>query len=324
MKSLKLNFISTLGKSIDSEEVRVLFEDLQTMHRPSFDSHDDEQDVYEWVLVKRKGIELGFIDKNYYLGMPNYTWYHQDSLLAQIYFYKGVEGVADCVYAPPFDIDWNDSRERVIHKMQVYSDNYKASFTDTWNIDGILITINYDSESGLVNRVVCQLVLPPLIPPEGIIPPDFIVLAKYLVENIDTSDFINLWQGYLEKNMIFDAYDNDQIDFTSSYGLKLNTSSQSGALLLYSIRFYANREEDSVGWQGKLPFGIEFSDSPNQLFEKIVYEPRDRHDSIVDGYAVWDFESYSLHVLYSNFTNQIQCVTVMIPSFEDDLLDIND
>lgn len=315
MKSLTPNFISTLGKSIDSEEVSALFNDLQTMHRPHFDSRDDEQDVYEWVLIKRKGVELGFVDKNYYLGKPNYTWYQQGCLLAQIYFYKGVEGVADCLYPPPFDIDWSDSREQAICKMQPFSDSHKASFTDTWKVDNVLITISYDSESDLVNRVVCQLILPPLIPPKGIIPPDFIVLAKYLVEDIDTSDFINLWQGYLEKNMISNAYEDDQIDLTSSYGLKLNTSSQSGELLLYSIRFYANREEDSVGWQGKLPFGIEFSDSPNQLFDKIIYEPRDKHDNIVDGYAVWDFENYSLHVLYSTFTNQIQCVTVMVPSF---------
>lgn len=315
MKSLTPNFISTLGKSINSEEMSALFDELQTMHRPTFNPYDDEQDVYEWVLVKRKGIELGFIDKNYYLGKPDYTWYQEDCLLAQIYFYKGVEGVADCLYSPPFDIDWSDSREQVIYKMQPFSDSHKASFTDTWKVDNVLITINYDSESDLVNRVVCQITLPPLIPPEGLIPPDFIVLAKYLVEDIDTSDFINLWQGYLEKNIISNAYEDDQIDLTSSYGLKLNTSSQSGELLLYSIRFYANREEDSVGWQGKLPFGIEFSDSPNQLFDKIIYVPRERHDSIVDGYAVWDFENYTLHVLYSNFTNQIQCVTVMVPSF---------
>lgn len=60
MNNLTSNFIDILGKSIDSEEVNALFDELQTMHRPSFDADDDEQDVYEWILVKRKGIELGF------------------------------------------------------------------------------------------------------------------------------------------------------------------------------------------------------------------------------------------------------------------------
>ena len=313
------NVISILGKSIDSDEMNALFDELETMHRPVFNKNDDEQDVYEWILVKRKGIELGFVDKNYYLGLPDYTWYQDGCLLAQVYFYHSFEGVANCVYPLPFNIDWKDNREQVIDKMQAFSDSHKASFTDTWEIDNILLTINYDEKSNLVNRAVCQLNLPPLIPPEAIIPPDFIILAKYLVENIDTPSFINLWQGYLEDSMISSAYESDQIDLTSSYGIKLNTSSQTGELLLHSIRFYANREEDSVGWQGKLPFGIEFSDSPNQLFEKINYAPREKKDDIVDGYAVWDFDNYTLHVLYSNFTNKIQCVTVMSPSFTSEI-----
>ena len=81
---------------------------LNTAHFPDFD--DEEQDVYDWVLIKRKGVELGFIDKNYYKGAPYYAWFQDGAILGQIYYYselvdsdvKAYEGYL------PRNITWQD------------------------------------------------------------------------------------------------------------------------------------------------------------------------------------------------------------------------
>lgn len=46
-------------------------------------------------------------------------------------------------------------------------------------------------------------------------------------------------------------------------------------------------------------------DSPTILFEKISSLPVQQSDSILTGHAVWHFDRYTLHVLYSNIDNRL-------------------
>jgi len=308
--------------SLDSQTPAIkslLSETLNTAHFPDFD--DEEQDVYDWVLIKRKGVELGFIDKNYYKGAPYYAWFQDGAILGQIYYYselvdsdvKAYEGYL------PRNITWEDDRDTVLLKMEDFSDICKQSYTtDVWHFDEFSLTMNYNEETDIVERIVFHLRLPPL-PQPNITPPNFADIAKFLSEDISDSKFLDLWRGYITNEELEQAFETDEINLLDTYGVKIHTSSQTGSLLLHNITFYSNRESDSVGWQGQLPFMLNFEDSPIELFQKInsvfKIEPREYDEEVNDGYVIWDFEYFSLKVVYSTFKNEIQTVSVMIPTF---------
>lgn len=298
---------------------QLLSDTLNTAHFPDFD--DEEQDVYDWVLIKRKGVELGFIDKNYYKGAPYYAWFQDGAILGQIYYYSELVDSEVKAYEGylPRNITWQDDRDTVLLKMEDFSDICKQSYTtDVWYFEEFLITINYNDETDIVERIVFYLRLPPL-PQPNITPPNFADIAKFLSEDISDSKFLDLWRGYITNEELEQAFETDEINLLDTYGVKIHTSSQTGSLLLHNVTFYSNRESDSVGWQGQLPFMLNFEDSPIELFQKInsvfKIEPREYDEEVNDGYVIWDFEYFSLKVVYSTFKNEIQTVSVMIPTF---------
>lgn len=305
----------------DSEDpavIDLLENTLETYGKPDFDD-DDDRDVYDWVLVQRKGVELGFVDRAYHEGKPYYAWYSEGALLAQVYFYCGFDDVAPYLGDLPHNITWQDNRTTVLTKMQTTGADFhrQSSLTDVWEFDDYLLTMNYNEETQLVERIVFHLKNPPLSVPKDITPPNFIALAKHLYQPITNPDFINLWQGYLDNNALEEASEYDEIDLSESFGVRLHIASQTGKPLLQGITFYANREMDSVGWQGLLPFEIHFDDSPNILFDKVNHKPREKQIDVNDGYALWDFDAFSMHILFSTFTNKILRVRISSPTFDN-------
>lgn len=306
-----------LGRDSEDRTVIELLENtLATYGKPDFDD-EDERDVYDWVLVRRKGVEIGFVDRAYHEGKPYYAWYSEGAILAQVYFYCGFDDVAPYVGELPNKITWQDDRTTVLAKMQTsIGFRRQSSLSDVWEFDDYLLTMNYNEETQLVERIVFHLKNPPLPTPKDIAPPDFITLAKHLYQPITNPDFINLWQGHLDDDALTEANEDDEIDLTESYGLKLHIANQTGEPLLQGISFYANREMDSVGWQGLLPFDIRFDDSPKVLLNKINQTPREIDVDVNDGYAVWDFDDFSMHVLFSTFKNEILRVQISSPIFD--------
>lgn len=296
----------------------LLVDVLDTYGFPEFVDDDDEPQLYDWVLVTRKGVELGFIDRAYYDAKPYYAWHSEGAFLSQVYFYCGFDDVAPYTGELPYGITWQDDRGTVLTKAQASTGVLRQSdVSDVWEYDDIMLTINYNADSQLAERIVYHLTPKPIAPPADITPPPFAALANYLYEDIDNDAFRQLFGDYLSQDMLDEAYQTDEIDLMDSYGIRMFTASGTGALLLHSITFYANRELDSVGWQGHLPFGLNFNTSPNALFSSVnaTAEPRQLDIDVNDGYALWDFEHYSLHVLFSTFTNQVLRVTVSSPVF---------
>lgn len=44
-------------------------------------------------------------------------------------------------------------------------------------------------------------------------------------------------------------------------------------------------------------------------------QPDEQEDDDLDGYALWHFPNYDLHVLYDNMKNRLLRVTLMAPGF---------
>ncbi|QIW16165.1 hypothetical protein A4G20_07390 [Pasteurellaceae bacterium RH1A] len=314
-----------LGTSTDSPSFKSLLRDsLGSQDFPSFEpeDEDDNPDVYAWVLVADKGLELGFTDKAYFDGKPDCAWFSDGAILSQLYFYCHFDDIEAYEGALPYDITWQDDRAAVLKKMQAATGQLRQSeHSDVWEFDGYLITVNYNQASQLAERVVIHLLPPPLKQTL----PSWEVLAQYLDKPIK-SDFMALWQGHFTQEMLEEAieYDYNQIDLLKTYGVTLAVMSLDDELFLQGVTLYANREMDSIGWQGALPLGLDFNDSPRVLEEKIAQEPRIFDSEVNDGYAVWDFEDFSLRVLFSNFTNKLLRVSLEVFEEEDDNLDFSE
>ena len=83
--------------------------------------------------------------------------------------------------------------------------------------------------------------------------------------------------------------------------------------MLGSIKFFRDRELDAYGWKGDLPCGIRFDDSQTILFDKVAQAPAVSMDRDLQGFAVWHFPEFTLHVLYSNVHNYLLRVTLLKP-----------
>lgn len=67
------HIISLLGMEEDAEEknMAALWRELNTLNRPTIDPHDYDGDsdnlhYMDWVLIRRKGVELGFSEYYYH------------------------------------------------------------------------------------------------------------------------------------------------------------------------------------------------------------------------------------------------------------------
>lgn len=83
--------------------------------------------------------------------------------------------------------------------------------------------------------------------------------------------------------------------------------------LLRSATFHRQRDQDGLGWDGELPAGLDFEDSPEDLFRKLNAAPVQQADSALTGHGVWQLGDYTLHVLYSNVDNRLIRVKVSVP-----------
>jgi hypothetical protein len=91
---------------------------------------------------------------------------------------------------------------------------------------------------------------------------------------------------------------------------------ESNADLLFTVSqftLYRARELDARGWTGDLPFALAFGDSPKRAIEKVGMVPAEQEDDAYTGYAVWHFDTFSLHVFYSTIQNVLLRVRVMAP-----------
>ena len=71
--------------------------------------------------------------------------------------------------------------------------------------------------------------------------------------------------------------------------------------------------QDAREWSGELPFGLSFDMAYPDFVTKIGRHPDDEKDESLTGYALWNFQQFTLHLLYDNVNNVILCVSLFQP-----------
>lgn len=302
------------GRTVADAKVQDLFAALGTQNRPALPS-DDKFVYHDWVLVRRKGVELGFADSQYQTAAPRAKWRHGKLMLTQAYFYAGLDEVRPYGGSLPFGLVFSDNRQSARQKLARFEATRHSYLSDTWDVDGYRLHVHYAGDTPVhIKRVVCRMLAQPLPVPHNVVWPPLDQLIAALGEAINAPVFTALWGPHLVARHVQEARKRGEIDFTETFGATLAlTDGDDTFPLLRSITLHRNRDMEAVGWQGTLPLNLNFDDSPEVLFGKMPTQALEQVDGELTGYAVWAFADHTLHVLYSNLDNRILRIELFAP-----------
>lgn len=305
---------SKFGRSAEDDQVEELFSQLGTLKRPSL-PEDDKYVYHDWVLVRRKGVELGFTDSAYQSAAPRSRWGHGELILTQAYFYTGFDDIQPFTGELPYGLLFSDNRETVRRKLTKFDATRHSHVTDTWDVEGYRLRIQYvaGAKEG-IDRIACRVMAQPLQPKYKPQWPTLQQITDAFGARLDAPEFTGLWGNYLGAHQKKEAREDGEIDFKEIFGATLALAEDNATAPVFrSITLHRNRDSESVGWGGSLPANLDFEDSPETLFSKIKQSAVQQADSALTGHAVWHFPDYTLHVLYSNIDNRLLRVKLISP-----------
>jgi hypothetical protein len=321
--------LALLGYQADVPSVEAVFADLDTRRRPALDPEDRDA-FLDWVLVRRKGVELGFVDEVFFQAGTKWKRRRKDVplVLWQVYFYTARKDIADFTGKLPFGLCWSNDRNVVRQKLAVFQPTSRLYLKDTWDVPGYRLIVDYKQGGKAINTIVCQLQLHPW-PEEGRIEPSLSVADWLSMFGLPaTSTLLRDRLRPLDLEARIEAGEEREVDFIFECGLQIFfTESKELRLVkkpaltkmnepvLGAVRFLRSRELDGRKWKGELPFRLSFDDTQQRMLDKIGLPPDEQEDEDFDGFALWHFPEFSLHVLYSNMENQLLRVTFMAPGY---------
>lgn len=300
--------ILLLGEGSASGEINALFTRLETLNRPEI-PEDEEYVYHDWVLVRRKGVELGFVDSEYQRAAPRHLWGQGELLLTQVYFYRGFKDVLPYTGNLPYGLTFQDGREIARQKLSAFESTRHSYRNDTWDVDSYRLSVTYTENRQSIDRLACRQLAAP-IPREGeVVLPSLSALTGAFGCRVTDREFSSLWGEMLDDDALSQGKEYDEIDFTRSFGATIGLAGGN----FRSITMHRNRDTESAGWDGPLPHGLDFEDSPETLFAKMPEPPVQKSDSALTGHGVWHFPDYTVHILYSNLDNRLLRVKLIAP-----------
>lgn len=312
-KPIIMNLLSSFGSDARSPEMEAIYGQLGVMKRPQLPD-DDPYVFYDWVLARRQGIELGFVDEQHHRNQDRTRWGRGRLLFVQAYYYAGFDGMARCTWPLPHGITWEDSREQVRERMaEAASTLHSSQNSDVWDLPGYRITVTYAGEPPYAERIFCRQEPIALQAPTEAQAPDLGQIVAHWGSSVEQPGWRALWQTWLDDDAIEQGVEDGEIDLTESFGVTLHVTTEGGGPLLRAITLHRNRDTNSVGWCGALPQGLSFDDSPDTLFKKILSKPVRVSQGATTGHAVWQFPNYTLHILFSCVDNRLLRIKLLAP-----------
>lgn len=281
-------------------------------------------ETQDWVLNSSLGIEFGFDDEASWRGWEECEFGRHPMLLTQIYFYGDHQGVRPYAGTLPFGLRLSDLRDTVRAKLVTLERTRRSYVRDTWEAKDFRITVSYAANGGRIGFVLFILRELPLPSFDYSLAtmPTIDSIIELIGSGCNAPRFQKQFAQLGIERYLKDLRDENRINMRSTYGFDLGfnrsvfdkwpASDASGPIFSYVV-FYRERELDSRGWNGALPFGLIFDDSLETAVKKIGCSADERADTQFDGYALWHFSNYSLHIYYSTMENVILRVRLMAP-----------
>jgi hypothetical protein len=320
--------LGLLGRSATDHEVQAAMAESGITSMPALqkpDSPHDDPDWFDWLLSGRHGIEFGFGDEAYIRARSPKLRGKGPLLLCQLYFYCEHAGIFPYRGDLPFHLCHADDRAEVRRKLVRVEPVRRSYVRDVWNFPDYRMVVAYTFGGRTIASVVCLIPLSPWPAEEMPRLPRVDQVIELFGELWDSPSFRRVFSPLDLEAFGRDIARREVVDLRHAYGFQLYFERTSptidgktpleGDITFAAIKFHRDRDSDAYGWKGELPFGIQFNDPQDVLFGKVGREPDQMEDHDLEGFALWHFPRFSLHLLYSNFENVLIRATVMQPGF---------
>jgi hypothetical protein len=331
-RSLLLDdLMQALGTTGDDDHFAALLGQAGSVALPSLDEEEPEQH-FDWVLVRSRGVELGFADAAYLAGMPRAFWRDRGLTLCQLTFYSGGrQGVSAYAGELPYGLQMSDSRSTVRAKLAAHEATRRSHVTDCWSLGGHRVVVAYKPGGQGLDSVHIKCPLVPL--DERLRRQPAIDAAAWPGLFGQAADSAQL-QGALAPldvpARIEEEDDSREVEFLEECGLtlyfeqarRLRTVAGNGrgaGLVLGAVKFHRDRDMQARGYRGPLPFGLSLDDSPEVLAAKVGAPPERQDDGPMTGRMLWHLDKVSLQVLCSTIENHLFRVMLMAPGYWHEL-----
>lgn len=328
--------VSLLGEAATSDALEQCFVLLNTLKRPGIapDEEGDDAPHYDWVLVRRRGIELGFVDKAYFNAEAEYNWGDSENLiLNQLTFFNagvrdGVQGWADAL---PCGLEFSDTRLTVRRKLAAYEPTHRTGTRECWDVGQHRLVVSFLPEDRGVATVHLKMLIKPW--DEGGRQQPQLDIEQWLSlfgEPADSESFCAAVAPLDVQERIEEDEDEREVSFLRECGIELYFEKRTQlklagkprtpghALAFAAIKFFRARDREARQWTGELPLGLDFDCSVDQVIATLRVSPVRREEGEATGFVLWHFPEFSLHVLYSAVDNHLLRVCMMAPGYWQD------
>jgi hypothetical protein len=323
-------FLALLGRRADDPAFEAAFAALHTRRRPELDPEDRDA-LRDWVVVRKHGLELGFVDEIFFLAGEKWRRRRKGVplILDQVYFYTAFDDISTFAGRLPFNLQWSNTRVQTRQKLLPYEKTRRSYRKDTWDVPGYRMTLDYKEDGATIASIVCQLGLKPwpekgrVQPILGIadwlglfgLPPTSPTLRKRLLP-LKLQEWFKQGGDEYEANFTFEC--GLELYFAPFKTLELTQEPlvvKRTDLVFAAVQFLRARDLDARQWTGELPIGLSFDDTQEMMVNKVGRAPDYQVDNRFSGTAVWHFPKYSLEVYYNNIDNHLARVNLMAPGF---------
>lgn len=320
--------VDLLGMRGDPEGFSAWLQALGTVAAPGLDEEEPTQH-HDWILIRKRGLELGFVDTAHFAGKPRDFWRSEGLVFNQLTFYSDTrEGVQPYTGELPHGLLMTDTRNTVRAKMAAFEASRHSYLTDRWDTDRYRLVVAYRPGGQGLDSVHLKLNAAPLDERQRLQPQVTADAWLQLFGLPAASPALRQALAPLDIEARIEEHEDDrEVDFLDECGLslyfekasKLTMPIKAQGLVFSAVKFYRARDLEARQYSGDLPFGLRFGDSPETLAATVGAEPARRTDGKLTGRALWHFEHCSLQVLYSTIENHLFRVMLMAPGYWQDL-----
>jgi hypothetical protein len=315
--------LSFLGQpSDDSRVVRMLQSFGLDKYRPALDP-DDPEALTDWFPVKEQGIEFGFKDEAYLLALDPALRRKGRLVFYEVILYGEHPLMARFAGPLPFGLSFDDSRSVVRTKLGRMQWPSRSHIRDVWETPSYRLVVSYAPDESRVTDVIAYLPDSPwpTTGDEGQPMPSMADVIGLLGVSPRDPFFVETFTPVGVMYQIDVAEVTGAVNMREEFGFELNFELVSSGphrarprtSILKGITLYRERDLESRGWRGEMPFDIRMDDSPPQVLAKVGTPPVRQSDHRLTGSALWHFDTFSLHVMYSTLDNLVYRVTVSRP-----------
>jgi hypothetical protein len=324
-------FCELLGSKAEESRLISLLDDLGIMRRPLKPTMFKSPYEVSFRLSKH-GISLSFQEENYFRNASPRSWGQGDLILSSVIASSGLSGQMMTYADPlPFDLLWSDTRSQVREKINAHEklkNAMHAGWRDSWWSPERFFTVTYqpgtvdsDEQPGIyeiVQGLFLPTTNPALLKTKEICPTPEQLIACF-GQSLKSEYFKKIF-----KDFDFDDIDADtHIDLSRTFGLEIYLDSgrqaSDGEFALVGFNLKRDRLGPSQGWQGILPFDLQWDHSIHDVAQKIG-RTSDQWDTRFDswGWAKWFFSDHVFWINFDTVRNRIESIALMDLEYEKD------